>query len=117
MIESQLPPHARERLQDKVREVYSKSTVVRLISGSTVNDLSGPVDAGALIEVTGMKGIHHSDIPALFAAAPDLLEACKAVVQTYRTFRNVPKCDQQWTSIDDDVMEQLERAIEKASAQ
>ncbi len=30
-----------------------------------------------------------------------------------RTFRNVPKKDQAWTSIDDNVMTEIERVVEK----
>lgn len=51
----------------------------------------------------------------LIAAAPDLLKALKALVSTARTFRNVPKDEQEWTSIDDDALEAAFDAIAKAT--
>lgn len=53
----------------------------------------------------------------LIAAAPDLLKALKALVSTARTFRNVPKDEQEWTSIDDDALEAAFDAIAKATGE
>lgn len=50
----------------------------------------------------------------LIASAPELLEALNHAHNSLRTFRNVPKEEQEWTSFDDDVMEAIERAIAKA---
>lgn len=51
----------------------------------------------------------------LISAAPDLLKALKALISTARTFRNVPKDEQEWTSIDDDALEAAFDAIAKAT--
>jgi len=50
----------------------------------------------------------------LIAAAPDLLTALRDLTATARTFRNVPKREQEWTPIDDTALEQAFTAIEKA---
>lgn len=47
----------------------------------------------------------------------DLVAALEAVHSTYRTFRDVPKDEQEWTSIDDLAMAQLESALTKAKLQ
>ena len=51
----------------------------------------------------------------LIAAAPDLLKALRALASTARTFRNVPKEEQEWTSIDDDALKAAFAAIAKAT--
>lgn len=48
---------------------------------------------------------------ALIAAAPDLLEALKALHSCHRAFSNDPEM---WTALDDDARKQAEAAIEKA---
>lgn len=53
----------------------------------------------------------------LIAAAPDLFKALKALVSTARTFRDVPKDEQEWTSIDDDALEAAFDAIAKATGE
>jgi len=50
----------------------------------------------------------------LAAAAPELLDALRAVVSTYRTFRNVPHREQEWTRIDDEAIGAAQIAIAKA---
>jgi hypothetical protein len=44
----------------------------------------------------------------------DMLTALAAIVTTYRTFRNVPKRQQEWTTIDDDALGAGFAAIAKA---
>lgn len=61
--------------------------------------------------------IHNDEDARLLAAAPDLLKALKALVSTARTFRNVPKDEQEWTSIDDDALEAAFYAIAKATGE
>ena len=51
---------------------------------------------------------------ALIAAAPELLAACRALAATARTFRNVPKDQQEWGPLDDEALEAAFRAIDKA---
>lgn len=46
---------------------------------------------------------------------PELVAALKGLAATARTFRNVPKEDQQWTSIDDDALDNAFAVIEKAT--
>lgn len=53
----------------------------------------------------------------LIAAAPDLLEALKALSCTARTFRNVPQEKQCWTPIDDEALEAAFNAISKATGE
>lgn len=43
-----------------------------------------------------------------------MLEALKHAHNSLRTFRNVPKEEQEWTTFDDDVMKAIEAAIAKA---
>ncbi len=50
----------------------------------------------------------------LIAAAPELLEALETLTQSARTFRNVPKEEQEWTSFDDEALENAFKAIAKA---
>lgn len=47
----------------------------------------------------------------LASKAPEMFEALKAVHSTYRTFRNVPKKDQQWTQLDDDAIALIESLL------
>ena len=51
----------------------------------------------------------------LIAAAPELLDALKALCATARTFRNVPMEEQDWTPIDDEALAAGFAAIAKAS--
>ena len=51
----------------------------------------------------------------LIAAAPELLEALKALASTARTFSdNVPDEDKMWTSLDEDALTAAYKAIAKA---
>jgi hypothetical protein len=56
----------------------------------------------------------HNANARLIAAAPEMLAALRAVVSTYRTFREVPKKEQEWTPLDDEALEAAFKAIEKA---
>lgn len=49
----------------------------------------------------------------LIALAPEMAEALRAVHSTYRTFRDVPKHEQEWTSIDDDVMTAIDSILSR----
>lgn len=53
----------------------------------------------------------------LFAAAPDLLAALQALSSTARTFRNVPKEEQDWGPLDDEALEAAFDAIAKATGE
>ena len=50
----------------------------------------------------------------LIAAAPELLEALQGLASTTRTFRNVPKAEQEWTAMDDEALTAAFAAIAKA---
>ena len=52
--------------------------------------------------------IAHNLMPTLL----DAVAALRAVSQTYRTFRNVPIEEQQWTSLDDEALEAAFEALE-----
>ena len=54
----------------------------------------------------------------LTAAAPELLEALKALVSTARTFSDcVPDKDKMWTSLDEDALTAALNAIAKATGE
>ncbi len=57
--------------------------------------------------------VSDNDAP-LIAAAPDLLAALEALTATARTFRNVPKREQEWTPIDDEALAAAFAAVAKA---
>jgi hypothetical protein len=65
------------------------------------------------------NGLPDDEIEAncnLIAAAPELLEALSALASTARTFRNVPKDEQEWTSIDEDALIAAFAIIAKATS-
>ena len=51
----------------------------------------------------------------LIAAAPELLAALINLTATARTFRNVPKREQEWTPIDDEAIDAAFAAIDKVT--
>lgn len=53
---------------------------------------------------------------ALVNSHAELLAALQAVTATARTFRNVPKDDQEWTPIDDEALDAAFAAIAKAES-
>jgi hypothetical protein len=53
----------------------------------------------------------------LIAASPRMYEALKALAASSRTFRNVPHHKQQWTSFDDDALDEAFAAINLATKQ
>jgi len=53
-------------------------------------------------------------IARLIAAAPDMLAALVALAATARTFRNVPKAEQEWGPLDDEALNAAFVAIDKA---
>lgn len=65
----------------------------------------------ALIATDGVVRLYHCP---LHDAAPALLEACRAMTNSLRTFRNVPQDAQQWTSLDDDAIDAGFAAIAQA---
>ena len=50
----------------------------------------------------------------LLLAAPDMLAALVALAATARTFRNVPKAEQEWGPLDDEALNAAFAAIAKA---
>lgn len=63
---------------------------------------------------TGWDKTEDAANARLVAAAPELLEALKALAATARTFRNVPKHEQEWTPLDEEALEAAFAAIAKA---
>jgi hypothetical protein len=49
----------------------------------------------------------------LIADAPGMMQLLKAVAATYRTFRGVPKEQQEWTPLDDEILEAIQKMIHK----
>lgn len=47
----------------------------------------------------------------LIALAPRMAAALAAIEATYRTFRNVPKEQQEWTSLDDDALTETQAIL------
>jgi len=76
-------------------------------------------DTEADHEVLYMSKSHVSEEQAkLIAAAPELLEALKALASTARTFSDcVPNKDKMWTSIDEDALTAAFKAIAKATGE
>ena len=91
---------------NEVGEICTRDNIIAEIVGY---DNSGPgdtyEDAREEIEANGR----------LIAAAPELLEALQAVTATYRTFRNVPADQQEWTVLDDEALAAAFAAIAKAT--
>ena len=78
------------------------------------------VYAGNAHVATATRQVADGDTQAaanarLIAAAPDLLLALQCLTNTARTFRNVPKDEQEWTIIDDEVLDAAFAAIRKAT--
>lgn len=72
----------------------------------TIINLARPVKN---VKVT--SGLHFCPV---HKAAPELLEALKALTCTARTFRDVPKEEREWTSLDDEAIDAAFAAIAKA---
>jgi hypothetical protein len=66
------------------------------------------------------EGLYIEDISEraanarLIAAAPELLAALQNLCATARTFRNVPKDEQEWGPIDDEALDAAFTALAKA---
>jgi hypothetical protein len=76
------------------------------------------MEHGAVCEVYGASdGSIASANARLIAAAPELLAAVEAMCATFRTFRNVPLEEQEWTALDDEALEAGFNAIAKAKGE
>jgi len=65
--------------------------------------------------MNGTKTLHGlADLIDNYTAAPLLLAALKNLTVTARTFRNVPKAEQEWTTLDDEALEAAFAAIDRA---
>jgi hypothetical protein len=82
-------------------------------SGHDIRDASGSMVA--IVHNPASNPAEGARIAALMAAAPELLTALEALTITARTFRNVPKEDQDWTSCDDDALDAAFSAIARAT--
>lgn len=89
----------------------SKLTVINDVPGYMVGFRAIVDDEGYTVVAPSPMG---SDWARLLASAPELLEALEFLASTARTFRNVPKNQQEWTSIDEDALNAAFSAIAKA---
>ena len=65
-----------------------------------------------------MKNVSEEQEKLIAAAAPELLEALKALASTARTFSDcVPDEDKMWTSLDEDALTAAFKAIAKATGE
>ena len=68
----------------------------------------------------GYDQTRHEDAALIVRAAnahDDLVAALSALVCTARTFRNVPKDEQEWTSLDDEALDAAFAALAKAKGE
>lgn len=71
----------------------------------------GPGKLVADLTVSAFDGEARQANARLISKAPEMVEALKAVHSLYRTFRDVPKDEQQWTQLDDDAIALIESLL------
>jgi len=85
----------------------------KMHSGHDIRDERGHMVA--IVHNPASNPIEGAKIAALMASAPELLAALQALTITARTFRNVPKEEQDWTSYDDSALDNARAAIARAT--
>jgi len=88
----------------------------RLSSGDETEIFSGakPVARAHCGGLTSVKLPEAEANARLIAAAPEMLAALQALTITARTFRNVPKEEQEWTPYDDAALDNAYAIIARA---
>ena len=89
------------------------TTPAKMHSGHDIRDASGHMVA--IVHNPKANRAEGARIAALMAAAPELLAALQDLTITARTFRNVPKENQDWTSYDDMALDNAFAAIARAT--
>lgn len=94
-----------------------EATGTEIVHAETGNHLATVVRYGVTVGECPYMGSTPFANARLIAAAPDLLAALEALTATARTFRNVPKDEQYWGSIDDEALDAAFEAIRKAKGE
>lgn len=82
------------------------------VTGAVWTTPQGPDDGGKCIAMRGSTKPTEPDLSPtakdrnmrLCAKAPELRDALRALAATARTFRNVPKDEQEWTLLDEEAL-------------
>jgi len=93
----------------EVDDLFGDTHITAMRNGMPCNVVTGMYDEE---NEPSLKELQAN--AALIAASPSLLAALKALVATVRTFRNVPKKEQEWTSLDEAALTEAFAAIEEA---
>ena len=88
------------------------ATPATMHSGHDIRDERGHMVA--IVHNPKADPAEGARIAALMAAAPEMLAALQALTITARTFRNVPKENQDWTPYDDAALDNAFAAITRA---
>ena len=89
------------------------ATPATMHSGHDIRDASGSMVA--IVHNPKADHAQGAKIAALIAAAPEMLAALQALTITARTFRNVPKEEQEWTPYDDAALDNAFAIIARAT--
>lgn len=105
-IEVEILPYAIATAGEQARDFAYDQIAKFRPGGANYRRLRALQDAGEALQKQ----------PHLYAAAPELLAALEALTSTARTFRNVPKEEQDWGPLDDEALDNAFCVIEKATA-
>ena len=89
------------------------ATPATMHSGHDIRDARGSMVA--IVHNPKADPAEGAKIAALMAAAPEMLAALQALTITARTFRNVPKENQDWTAYDDMALDNAFATITRAT--
>jgi hypothetical protein len=89
------------------------TTPATMHSGHDIRDERGSMVA--IVHNPKADPAEGARIAALMAAAPEMLAALQALTITARTFRNVPKENQDWTPYDDAALDNAFAIITRAT--
>ena len=89
------------------------TTPAKMHSGHDIRNASGHMIA--IVHNQAADSAQGARIAALMAAAPELLAVLQDLTITARTFRNVPKENQDWTAYDDMALDNAFAIIARAT--